>query len=34
MENSEQTTTQTTANTQGQTQAPAVDNAWISFLCC
>lgn len=27
MENSEQTTTQTTANTQGQTQAPAVDNA-------
>lgn len=27
MENSEQTTTQTTANTQGQTQASAVDNA-------
>lgn len=27
MENSEQTTTQTTANTQGQTQAPAVDTA-------
>lgn len=27
MENSEQTTTQTTANTQGQTQAPVVDNA-------
>lgn len=27
MENSEQTATQTTANTQGQTQAPAVDTA-------
>lgn len=27
MENSEQTTTQTTANAQGQTQAPVVDNA-------
>lgn len=27
MENSEQTTTQPTANTQGQTQAPVVDNA-------
>ena len=27
MGNSEQTTTQTTANTQGQTQAPVVDNA-------